>query len=544
MNITSLQKLPFNIDLIYIKDEDIKTLKEVTNLSIFDNNNNFHSEGLFSSTIFGSSGSEYRNRMFAYIDIKVDILHPLIFYIIINLKAYYEGILNGSVTAIWDNKLKQFIKSNEEGSETGYSFFMQYITELEFEETGSEKRNFMIQTYKKAVKDNKYLLRYLLILPAGIRDYSIDNNGKPQEDEINKLYRKVMFQTSLIDKNLIKVSPTSYDNVRFSIQNLTLEIFEYIKSLLEGKHKLILGKWLTRRIFNTTRNVATSPIEKTNNINDPTRLKYNETYIGLYQFLKNIIPKSLFEVRNNYLKNIFIENEAIAYLVNSKTLNREQVHVTNVQKDYDQWNSAEGIEKIITNFGNLNIRHEPITLNNGKYYLGLIYRDDKCFKFINDINDVPEGFNKDNVYPITITELLYISVYKLSGKIPAFVTRYPITGFGSIYPSYLKLRTTNDSLILTELNDDWTMSENVATSFPIRDLDFFNTVSVHPSHVGRLNLDFDGDTLSVQAVLAEESIEELNRYLNSKEYYLDPEGKFNFKLSMTTLDTVLAYMTH
>lgn len=543
MDINSLQKLPINIDLLRVLDVDLNKLNEVKEIQIFDNHNNFHSEGLFSTTIFGNIGTEYRNRTFAYVDLKIDILHPLIYFAVISLKSFYKQILDGSVLAIWNEKTKEFEKSNSEEARTGYNFFYEHINELKFEKNESEKRSFLVDLFNKAIKEDKYKLRYFLVLPAGIRDFSLDNNGKPQEDEINTFYRKLLFQSSIIDNSIAKKTPEVYDSTRNSLQKITLDIFEYIKSLLEGKHKLILGKWLTRKIFNSTRNVLSNPIEKANNINDPNRLGYNETYVGLHQFLKSLMPKTIYEIKNKFIKDIFIENNSFAYLTNIKTLKREEVLNSHIQKDYDMWISSDGIEKVIANFGNLDLRHLPVTLNKGKHYLGLIYNDGKYFKFLQDIDSVPEGFDKSKVSPITLSEFLYISIFHLSDKYPGLVTRYPITGYGSIYPTKLKLKTTNVYESLEELDSEWKPTGNIAYSFPVRNKDFFNTISVNVSHYGSLGADVDGDTLSLIALTSDEAIEEIEDYLKKKEYYISPENKFYFSIDTDTLDAVLNFMT-
>lgn len=536
-------KIPFNIDLLKIDDKDFKMIGEVTALQIFDEMNNFHPNGLFSTAIFGNVGTEYRNRMFGYIDLKYKFLHPVIYSAVTKLKSFYGRILDGKELAEWDEKIKSFIPSNTEKAQTGYVFFLSHFDELVFDRTGSIKRDYLITIIDKAKKENTLYMDKLLVLPAGLRDYVVDNYGKPQEDEINSLYRKVMFQCSLLDKNLIKLNPSSFNQAFISVQKLILDVFEYIKSLLEGKHKLILGKWLTRKIFNTTRNVSTANIEKINSFNDPNRLSYNDTMIGLHQYLKTIMPKSIFDIKSKYVSQVFLPNSNYAYLTNVNTYKKEEVYNIKIQKEIEQWTSQEGLEKIVANFSNLNIRHEPIYLNGKHHCLGLMYNDGKYFKFFQDIDELPEGRNKDHVKPITMAELLYISVYELNGKIPAFITRYPVIEFGSIYPSFLKFKTTNDDLQLEELDDDWQQTGRIASSFPKPGKDFFNSAAVHFSHYSRLGLDNDGDTLSVQALLADESVEEITKYLNSKEYYIDSSNRLNFKLGIDTLDGVLAYMT-
>ena len=172
MNINAIDKLPFNIDLLQVQESDLSKVGKISESKIFDNMNNFHSEGLFSTTIFGAVGSEYRAQMFGYIDLKITIFHPLVYYAIINLKAFYKQIAEGKVTAIFNPKTGEFEKSNSEEASTGIHFLYSHTKQLKFEKNQSDKRNFLIDMFNEAVRKNNYSLRYLLVIPAGIRDLS------------------------------------------------------------------------------------------------------------------------------------------------------------------------------------------------------------------------------------------------------------------------------------------------------------------------------------------------------------------------------------
>lgn len=543
MGTRSILDSPLNIDLIQVKAGDLPRLGQVKELQIFDNTGNLHPSGLFSTTIFGAVGSEYRNRTFGYIDLKVDILHPFLYYTIIKLKGYYKDIMDSRVYAVWDDKTKQFIKSNAEEAKTGYHFFFSKVKELKFEKNGSDRRDAMVDLYEKAVKDDKLTMRYHLVMPAGIRDYTVDANGSPQEDEINTYYRSILAQTNLIDPLLVVKNPDLYDSPRMSIQKNSLVVFEYIKSLLEGKSKLILGKWLTRKIFNSTRNVLSNGIEKGDHADDANRLGLNDCYCGIHQYARCIVPKSHFEIKNKYISSIFPEGSNTAYVVDPKTLKRVEIMSTSIQKDIDMWTTTDGLEKVIASLGNEDMRHLPVTCNKGKNYLALIYRDDKHFKVFGDIGELPDGFDKSKVQPISLAELIYGSIYHLNGKIAGTATRYPITGFGSIIPVKIKIITTNTYDTLEELDDNWQPSGNIASSFPIRGLEFFNSMSVSRARYAGLTADVDGDTLSLVAVLTDEASIEIEKYLTDKSYYIGTGGVLNVSVATDTLDAVLNYIT-
>ena len=60
MDATSLKKLPVNLDLLTVSEQDKVRVGEVTDMQIFDNTNNFHQQGLFSTTIFGNIGLAFK----------------------------------------------------------------------------------------------------------------------------------------------------------------------------------------------------------------------------------------------------------------------------------------------------------------------------------------------------------------------------------------------------------------------------------------------------------------------------------------------------
>lgn len=535
---------PINVDLLTVDERALARLQPVKELQIFGQGSNFHPEGLFSPQIFGPLGSDHRLRTFGYIDLHYPIIHPLVYLTIISLKSFYEGIIDGSITALWNPKTHEFEKSNDVNAQTGFTFFMEHITQLKFEPNKSDKRNENIKFFDKAVGENKHLLRYLLVMPAGLRDYTITPSGKPEEDEINTFYRRILAKSQLVDPNIAKKTPHVYDNVYVNLQKSVVELYEYLEGLLDGKNKLILGKWLSRKTFNSTRNVLTAFSTEVKNISDPNRLRSNDVGVGLHQYLRTIAPKSLYEIRHKFIPHVFSENNTFAYMTNMKTWHKEEILNSHIQKDYDRWMTTEGLETVIANFARQDTRHLPVYLNRNKHCMGLLYNDGKYVKFFQDIRELPPHLSKEHVAPITMSELLYMSVAHLSGVLPGFVTRYPIQGYGGIYPAFIKLYTTAKYAQLQELDEHWQPIEgSVLANFPIKGSVFVNGMIVHQSHMALLGADHDGDALSIQAVLTDEAIAEVTQTLKSKTYYLDNEKRLRFSNSSDVIDTVLTFMT-
>lgn len=534
---------PVNLEILKLQESDLVKLGEVNELNIFSSGNTFHPGGLFSTVIFGQVGTPLRNRTFGYTDLHCEVIHPVIHRAILACKSYYGQIMDGSVSAVFNPKTGEFERSNDESSSTGYTFFMKHIDQMKFERNDSERRNANIQLIEKAIKENKVTIRYLLTMPAGLRDYTVSPNGSPEEDEINTYYRRIIPQSQLIDPLMSKKTPHVYDNIYSNLQRSLNELFDYIESLMQGKNKLVLGKWLSRKIFNSTRNVLTASVNKAVSMDDKNRIKSNEVGCGLYQYLRAISPISFHAIRNTYLKDVFVENNQFAVLTNIKTLQKEEVLNTHIQKDYDNWVTIDGLETLIDNFGNLDTRHFPVLLNKGRHYLGLIYNDGKYVKFFQDIRELPEQFSKDHVKPVTLGEILYMSVARFNCKFPGLSTRYPINGYGGIYPAWIKIRTTTEHQELQELNEMWEPSDNLFPTFPVNGADYLNGICVHQSHMKLMGADMDGDTISLVALTTDDAIEEIRQILDSKSYYLNSEKKVIFSNSADVLSAVLAYMT-
>lgn len=531
--------IAFNIDLLLLKDQDVKNIRPIKVLDIFQSaTRNFHPDGLFSLDTFGKIGEEKRNRLFSYIDIRVSILHPILFKALVDTKSLYGEILSGTSYAIFNIETNDFDKSDPINGETGYSFFMDHFPDIKFEERPSYKREFnikLINIYRDNATFNK-----LIVMPAGLRDYVIDSDGKPSEDEINGLYRKVFSIASVAENVNIKTNYEYLDSARYSIQLAVNDIYNYIKNMLEGKSKFILAKWASRKVFNSTRNVATSYLHDAAELNSHTNVSTNQTVVGLYQYLRAILPLAVKHTRDTYLSDIFIGSNSPAMLVNKKTLKKEAV---NLDPDYyDEWMTYEGLEKVMAKFGQENIRHDYLETKD--HYFGLIYKGkDGTFKIFQDKDDLPEDRSMDDVSPLTFVELLYLSVFKDSSSIPCLVTRYPITGYGSIYPSYVYLKSTTKSEVRIELDDNWQPTNVVANEFPIFGQQFFNSVSPALKNIGRLGLDYDGDTVSFTCLLTEDAKEEIHRTLNSKEFYVSVNGRMAFNGSTDIIDLVLANIT-
>ena len=478
--------IPFNVSLLVLDENMLKGLKPVRTNDVFAGmTKNFHEDGLFSQSIFGRVGDEARSRRFSYIDIKIPIFHPIMFETFTKIKRLYGEILQGKTYAVFDKSLGDFVKSNQLDGQTGFNFFVSHWKNIKYPDRKSDSRELNIQLIEKY--KNKAFIDKIVVMPAGLRDYEITADGRESEDEVNNLYRKILSISNSISLQTFSYSPELLDSSRNALQHNFNALYELLKSSVEGKKKLYMGKWATRAVFNGTRNVITTSNIPVNKLGSQGNPGFNDTIIGLYQYMKATLPVTKYQIKTGFLSTVFTGPSVPANLVDKKTLKRVQ-HMAK-PKNYDLWMSDEGLDKIISMYGEESIRHKALEVEG--YYMGLIYKDKGYFKVFSDIDEMPEAYDRSKVTPLTFTELMYLAVYPFYKRYPAFVTRYPVTGFGSIYPSTLHLKTTVKTEELRPLSDSWEIDDNlpVAWQYPTKG-SFFNSVSPAPSHLETLNADF------------------------------------------------------
>lgn len=530
--------LPFNIELLVLHQMQIKMLGEVTDVQIMEQNSKaFNENGLYSTHIFGTVGSEERNERYGYIDLHVPVMHPLVYKHVTSLCSLYKNILSGSQYAIFDKKTKNFIQSDIENGQTGYAFFLKHFKDIKFVETDSVERQYKIKLINK-YKYEEIMFSKLLVLPAGLRDYTIDKNDKPSEDEVNTIYRRIINIASLLKTVDVERDETIINPTRFRLQTTIVELYDYFISLLDGKNKFILGKWTKRATTYGTRNVATGlPIVKTNMF-DKSYPTVNHTIIGIYQASKAMTPITRFHFRDKVISKIFTESSDQVMLFNK---NFEPITKVVDYKIKDKWTSNDGIDSLLSKLGDINTLHKLVTIEDN--YPILAYDDGKVIKFLFANNyTLPEGKDKRHLRPVTVGEMIYYCICDVVGKYPGFVTRYPVSSTGGIYPSYTYLKTTVKGRRVKILDDFWNVRYE-AVEYPIQGESYYNSMTTALTRVNGLSLDYDGDTLSMVLVYSEESIREIDKYLNSLSAYIDGTGKLLASASNDVIDNILKDMT-
>lgn len=531
---TKMKKL--DLKILDTNTDRFRYIKPVTSMDTFQGmTRDFHEDGLFSTSIFGKVGTQDRNLRMSFINVKIEIFTPKIYFLICGYKQLYKNIMAGTVYAKWDNQLKDFVKSSNIDGNTGFNFFLQHWKEIRFIKNDSYSQNEAVTDivkYKDVALTSK-----VMVIPAGLRDVEIADNDEITKHEINDFYVKLLsIANSLPDSGDLNSSLT--DRARLSLQLTACELYDYLSKLTgQLKKSFMRRKWGNRRVKYGSRNVITSLPDLPTRVGDPRVIKFNETAIGLYQAISIFAPLLINKILNGYAQKYINPNEGTINVINPKTLVREEITVK--PKIIDKWTTPTGLSKVIDGFEDKNVRNHPIRING--HYLGLVYQTDKAFCLINDINDLA-GKEADvkNVHPLTYGELFYIHGYKWFGDYPGTVTRYPINGYRSIYPCYPNVMTNGYDFALVELDENFQPTEHTAYHYPnIHDENWFDGMAVHQSRLAGIGGDYDGDMCNFNPSFSEEARTAIKKYLNSKSAYLNSAGQLLHDPFTDTLERVL-----
>ena len=484
---------PLNIKILKLNRTPLTEFRLVTSLRIFEQGTqNFDKKGLFSTDIFGRVGSEERLRRLGIIDLKIDLLHPLAYRTLGEINKFYLEILDGNAYATFNKETKDFEYSNPDDGEKGFDFFMRHFEELEYRSTKSPIRDAKIELLRKYKKDG-FVINLVPVYPAGLRDYTV-TDGKPSEDEINDLYRSLLRKTSMLENYNIKSlrESSDIDHIRASMQKTILQIYSYLEGLIDGKSKFVTGKWAKRSIVDGTMNVITPSTLPIENIKEEHKVSFNDTVVGLFQYLKMIMPFLIFAIRNRFLNNVFEQFSNNAKLINMDTLKQEYVSISNNTRN--RWLTRDGINSIVNKLFAKDYMELPVIIENR--YLALIYKNKDIVSVVYNINDLPRDIDIKKLKPITYAELFYLSIAEeaIAKKFPALTSRYPTAGQGGIYPTKLYVRTTTKTekvkLVENLLNPD---VYKTIYEYPIVGETYINTFAFHSSRINSLGADFFSD---------------------------------------------------
>jgi len=492
----------------------------------------FDREGLFSTEIFGELGTEDRMDKFGRIELNSKLYSPHLFHEMSKLKAFYMDILAGKEFAVWKKDHFEKADFDTEGADTGFAFFMEHVKDIIWEDTGSTKRQLKIRLLEK--NKDVLLLEDLIVLPAGLRDI-VSKDGKDTEDEINPLYRKLLGLSFMLEG--VDSSHKSLDSVRSRMQIVIQEIYNLIMRIQTGKTGFVQGKWTKSSILNGTRNILTASVVKVKDLRTEKSLDKNTTICGIYQYIFAAKEIGIYNAKNRIINRILPDVGVERITVIDKKTGKPKL-INNPYRESELLVSDVGIEKIFSKVKFQAYSESPIPLGDG--WLANIYDDGKRIKIMTD-DELPEGFDRKYVRPMTYLD--FVSISGLEEEEPVgTVTRYPITGEGSIYPTKFFVKPTHKIRKVEILDESWN-TELTFHNFHVHKGKINTSMSVHHSKLGALGADHDGDKLALTVAYSQEAIADIKKYLRSVQSVIRANGKLVSSLSNKITGFVLAHLT-
>jgi hypothetical protein len=484
MVINNIQHLKYlSLELLSMDKLMSVASKRVKTVQVFESGNVFHRDGLFSNDIFGDVGSADRFRRNGHIDLKINILHPLVYIGLTTLSSLYEGILTGTMKAVYNPEIKNFV-ADPDGS-TGYEFFMSHYQELDIPNpSSSDLREFKIAL---GTIPNRDILEMNVmgVVCAGVRDYVVDRSGAPSQGEINDLYRSLINIANMIPDNYISKEYNMFiESIRSKLQKKAVDIYLMQLDLLLGKRGLIQSHLVSKTIKYGTRNVITADSSRIDRIGGKEHLRFNEITVGIFQHAKAITPIAVSYLKRIFL-NIFSPDERTATVIDNKTFKNEKVEIS--IKTVQDYTSSEGIRNYLNKFNDPDF--SKMMFGGDTYSFAMVYEKDGVIEIVSDTSYLDESEYK-YLRPITNIELLYIAILPILDKYYASTTRYPAINQGSTFICIPKIKPT---ISLKKAKVRVNGMEIEVVNYPIPESGIFDAMSPNHSRLARSVADFDGD---------------------------------------------------
>lgn len=488
-------------------------LEEVTDSVYFSLGNIPTEKGLFSYELFGDIGSEDRKKRFCYIDLKRPFLNATFYKVFVTLDRKFEGLFSGNkYYSINNGKLVE-----DMNGETGISFFYKNYEKFIFDYSDSKIRKDKIDLVRKSKKTEIFQTK-LLVIPAFYRDFNpnLGNSGKPSKvDECNQYYSNIIRNIQGLKETSGFGSDIIFSSTEAQIQKNLIDLSNYFISQIPTKKGLLHQGLLGKATDYSTRSVITTNRFNYNTWRD-NKIRFGYTGIPLSQMITLFYPffiKNINDFIDEYIKNftVFTKKDGT------------EVRINNIKQQFsDEKIKKEILESYIQN---VHTRFDTI--------------------YIEDPNDGEKFplkiFNKELKRNFTKIDLLYIIAMQIQKWGHCYITRYPLTGFQSIYPSKIHVMTTVDTIPEIQLGDEILKDYPlVIPDYPIEESNFRDSTVFNPSYCEALGADFDGDTVSIRAVYTQEANIEAENLINSKTMILNNEGESTRHVKIEVIQTLYA----
>jgi len=245
----------------------VSGLIPVTSPDIFSQPDVFHQDGLFSETIFGPLLTPQRLKTYSYIDLKVPILHPSVYRMLIRLSRNLVNVFSAQ-TRYSINSKGELVEDPNGGDIVGIPGFVKRFPEIRFANLTGERAkiyNFLLKAYQ----DRLFTVQKIPVIPPDFRPAFKSSDGRWIIDSINDAYIKILRRT---------LGPVTTSGVTgaISIFHLQEEVMKYddlARARIGKKFGLIRSSILGKRVDYSGRAViSANPSLRINEISLPFKM--------------------------------------------------------------------------------------------------------------------------------------------------------------------------------------------------------------------------------------------------------------------------------
>ena len=448
----------------------LNKLQEVTSPNLLSAGAIPDPDGLISNEIFGVT-TKSRKYTFAYIDLYEHYFNPHIYITLSRIFSNLPNVIGGAKYYRIEEGTGYLIEDNENG-ETGIEFLYDNWEKINFRRDAEKQttRNTRINVIKGYPKSEVFMSKQIVI-PAFYRDIKMGSNSSGSTDSVNRLYQKLIRESSLIRSS--SLYNIQFHNTNLSIQLTIVEIYNYFKEKLKGKNGLIRKYLMGKNVDYCTRSIITACNIHSNSIDDmEVSFEYSSVPISqactmVYPFIEKYLldffdrelvsestAKTVYDVKNDkIITNIELKNPAVYF--SEKYIKRM---IDTYQKDPSS-------------------RFTPIevpTTDGKKYYLAFSGRRfDPSNK-----NELSPIVNR----PMTWTDLLYMACEAVLKDKHLLCTRYPILDEYGTFVSKIRISSTTKTEPMVIGGTYYKYYPKIDFSIPKDDIGIYFIDSIRFSH--------------------------------------------------------------
>jgi DNA-directed RNA polymerase beta' subunit len=488
----------FDID----KFVKVNRLQEIKNPIYLDRDKTPTTDGLFSYEIFGAPGTRERRERFAYIDLGMYILNPLMYKLLTRMDNRIKKISEG-YSFYYVNSKSEIVEDPEQknkNSGTGFEWLYKNLKNVKFKKTSSTSRNEKIDILNNLSREELFN-KVWPVIPAFYRDLNFEkiSYGKITLDEINNIYIKIINASNAIKK--ARGSDFSTNLTAIRLQLALVELQDELLKKVSGKSGMFRSSALGKSIDYSARTVIST--SKIGLANEYTKKEVGTFTIGVplhiacVTFLPFVV-KNVRELLSDYLTG----KTRVLFSKNSQ-----------IQKDANiigETLTDKTIEKMIDFFA----KSQEERFNT----LELEGKDGKKIT----IPYLKDYIKRD----LTLCDLLFLACYMAVKDKYVYYTRYPVDSHLSTNIGKPILLTTEKVITIDFKSGETESILGKIENYPdIKYKHLWRDATVIDNGVtGIMGADFDGDMVSIVGLFSQEANKEAEKITNSKTPLLKADG--------------------